>query len=202
MRITDFSDFQQRALGGDGEIGLRARDNLSGDLLGRLHLGQGPSLVSLEQDASTSLLSQFCPCPGCVAAKIQYNATTVSNPDPGSNPTSAVSANSFDTGGGPQFLGDDIADDITTTTSISVGGTLNSSIQTSGDLDYISISLVAGHAYTFSLDFASAFADGYVELRDSTGALVAQNDDGGIDLDSFLMYSATQTGTLHCRAGL
>ncbi|MEQ1809225.1 MAG: M10 family metallopeptidase C-terminal domain-containing protein [Terricaulis sp.] len=97
----------------------------------------------------------------------------------------------------PLAAGDDIADNTSTTTSISVGGTLNSSIQTSGDLDYISISLVAGHAYTFSLDFASAFADGYVELRDSTGALVAENDDGGIDLDSFLMYRATQTGTFY-----
>ncbi len=98
-----------------------------------------------------------------------------------------------------RILGDDIADDITTTTSISVGGTLNSSIQTSGDLDYISISLVAGHAYTFSLDFAGTGpdSDGYLELRDSTGVLVAQNDDGGNGLDSFVVYTATQSGTFY-----
>jgi serralysin len=36
--------------------------------------------------------------------------------------------------------------------------------------------------------------DAYVELRDSTGALIAEDDDGGIIRDSFLMYRATTTG--------
>ncbi|MCX7360115.1 MAG: M10 family metallopeptidase C-terminal domain-containing protein [Alphaproteobacteria bacterium] len=97
---------------------------------------------------------------------------------------------------GPQFAGDDIADNITTTTSITVGGSLSSAIQSNGDLDYIRVTLTAGQTYTFSLD-GSSLSDAYVELRDSTGALVAQNDDGGIAFDSFLMYRATTSGTFY-----
>ena len=95
---------------------------------------------------------------------------------------------------GPQFLGDDIADNTSTTTSISVGGSLSSAIQSAGDVDYIRINLVAGQTYTFSL---TGLSDSYVELRDSSGALVAENDDGGIAFDSFLMYRATTTGTFY-----
>jgi Ca2+-binding RTX toxin-like protein len=99
--------------------------------------------------------------------------------------------------GGPQFVGDAIGDDISTGTSISVGGTLNSLIDHSGDLDFISVQLVAGQSYTFSLDGGSLF-DSYLELRDSTGAIIATNDDGGIFLDSLLMYnSAAYTGTYY-----
>lgn len=95
---------------------------------------------------------------------------------------------------GPQFLGDDIADNTSTTTSISVGGSLSSAIQSAGDVDYIRINLVAGQTYTFSL---SGLSDSYVELRNSAGALVAENDDGGLGYDSLLMYNATASGTFY-----
>ena len=91
----------------------------------------------------------------------------------------------------PQYLGDDIGDNTSSTTSIAVGGTVSSSIQHGGDLDYFRVNLVAGQAYTFSV---AGLSDAYVELRDSTGALVAQNDDGGINLNAFLMTRAPTTG--------
>ncbi len=105
-------------------------------------------------------------------------------------------ARAFVVNDGPQYIGDAIADDITTTTTINVGGTLNSLIDHNGDLDYIAVQLVAGQTYTFSLDGISQ-PDAYIELRNSAGALVAEDDDGGIITDSFLMFNATQTGTYY-----
>lgn len=135
-----------------------------------------------------------CPCAGCLS-KIQIEddlpTTGGTNFNGSQVPTLAAL-----TGGGPQFAGDDIADDITTTTNISVGGTLNSSIQSSGDLDFIRITLTAGQTYTFSLDGVTIL-DPYLELRDATGAIVAFNDDGGIAYDSFLMYRPTSSGTYY-----
>lgn len=95
---------------------------------------------------------------------------------------------------GPQFLGDDIGDNTSTTTSIAVGGTVSSVINHSGDLDYFRVNLVAGQTYTFSV---AGMSDAYVELRDSAGALVAENDDGGILLNAFLMTRVAQTGTYY-----
>jgi Ca2+-binding RTX toxin-like protein len=88
--------------------------------------------------------------------------------------------------------GDDIPDDISSTVTIAVGGTLVSSIQTAGDKDYIKVSLVAGQTYTFSLE-SNGLVDPYVELRDGTNVLLKENDDGGILYESFLTYTATAT---------
>ncbi|MBX3428475.1 MAG: M10 family metallopeptidase C-terminal domain-containing protein [Hyphomonadaceae bacterium] len=96
---------------------------------------------------------------------------------------------------GPQFAGDDIADNTSTTATIAVGGSVSSSIQSAGDLDYFRINLVAGQTYTFSL--SGSIPDAYVELRDASGTLIAFNDDGGINLNSFLMYRANTTGTFY-----
>ncbi|MEQ1491224.1 MAG: hypothetical protein ABL932_11820, partial [Terricaulis sp.] len=95
---------------------------------------------------------------------------------------------------GPQFAGDDIADNTSTTTTLSVGGTLSTSIQSPGDLDYVRVTLVAGQTYTFSMQGTQ---DAYLELRDASGTLIAQNDDGGIQLNSFLMYRANTSGTFY-----
>jgi serralysin len=118
-----------------------------------------------------------CPCPGCALSEKIFKAEILSFSSP--------------LGDEPLFLGDDIADDMSTTTSIALGGTLSSAIQTPGDLDYIRVSLVAGQTYTFSMVGTN---DAYLELRDNTGALVAQDDDGGILFNSLLMHRATQTG--------
>lgn len=95
----------------------------------------------------------------------------------------------------PVFLNDDIADNTSSTTTIAVGGTLTSSIQSSGDLDYVRVTLVAGQTYTFSLEgTAGGLSDAYVELRTIGNVLVAQDDDSGILLNSFLRYTPTQSG--------
>lgn len=95
---------------------------------------------------------------------------------------------------GPEFLGDDVGDNTSTTATIAVGGTISSSIQHAGDLDYFRTNLVAGQAYTFSV---SGMPDAYVELRDASGTLIADNDDGGIQLNAFLMTRAPSTGAYY-----
>ncbi|MBN8605809.1 MAG: M10 family metallopeptidase C-terminal domain-containing protein [Caulobacterales bacterium] len=97
--------------------------------------------------------------------------------------------------GGPQFLGDDIGDNTSTTTSLTIGQSITTSINHGGDLDYVRVSLVAGQTYTFSVAAtAGGLADAYVELRNSAGTLIAEDDDGGITYNSFLMFTATTTG--------
>jgi len=125
-----------------------------------------------------------CTCLGCTLSDQNLkNAQFIS----------ALAAPSEDNG--PQFLNDDIADNTSSTTTIAVGGTLTSSIQSSGDLDYVRVSLVAGQSYSFSLAATSGgLSDAYIELRTAAGALVAQDDDGGIRLNSFLSFTATQSG--------
>ncbi len=92
-----------------------------------------------------------------------------------------------------QRLGDAIGDNTSSSTSISVGSSLSSVIDSAGDLDYVRINLVAGQTYTFSLDGGSLI-DAYLELRDASGVLIAQNDDGGIAYDSLLMFRPTSSG--------
>ena len=97
---------------------------------------------------------------------------------------------------GPLAAGDNIADDTSTTTTLALGATLSSSIQSSNDLDYVRITLTAGQTYTFSLS-GGTLSDPYLELRDASGALIAQNDDGGITYNSLLMYTAASSGTYY-----
>lgn len=97
---------------------------------------------------------------------------------------------------GPLAAGDDIADNTSTTTTLALGATLSSSIQSSNDLDYVRITLTAGQTYTFSLT-GGTLSDPYLELRDASGVLIAQNDDGGITYNSLLMYTAASSGTYY-----
>jgi hypothetical protein len=90
-------------------------------------------------------------------------------------------------------LGDDIPDDISSTVTLAIGSTLSSSIQSSGDRDYIKVSLVAGQTYTFALE-TTGLVDPYLELRSAANVLLKENDDGGILYDSFLTYTPTVTG--------
>lgn len=76
-------------------------------------------------------------------------------------------------------------DTITDTTAplgaISIGGTLQGNIETNGDTDVFSVSLIAGQVYTFSARGAASgggtLGDPMLELRNSAGTLVASNDD-------------------------
>ncbi len=138
-------------------------------------------------------VSVVCGCPGCaekIATGLSFMLHSATDETPGQSLDGVPALKDADD---PLFLGDDIGDDTSSTTTIAVGGSLNSSIQHGGDLDYIRVSLVAGQTYAFSLA-AGSLPDPYVELRTAAGVLVAENDDGGIGLNSYLMYRPTQSG--------
>ena len=95
----------------------------------------------------------------------------------------------------------DIPANATTTASITIGGTYTGSLETNGDHDWIAVTLVAGQKYTFTLDGvgSNALEDPYLYLRNSSGTLLAENDDYGTR-DSRIVFTATQTGTYYLDA--
>lgn len=102
--------------------------------------------------------------------------------------------------------GDDFAPDNTGTNgTITVGGVRNGSIGTVGDRDWFSVSLQAGVAVSFNQrgvdSGGGTLADPRLRLFNSGGTEIYENDDGGIGIDSLLIYSPTADGTYYIVAG-
>lgn len=97
----------------------------------------------------------------------------------------------------------DASANISTTYSLSVGQSAKGVVSTGGDHDYYKVSLVAGQAYTFAEigTGVAALKDTYLNLRDSTGKVLAFNNDSGPGLSSLLTYTAKTTGTYFIDAG-
>jgi hypothetical protein len=112
------------------------------------------------------------------------------------------------TGGGPT---DDFADNLNDLASpigqVSVNGSRNGSLETTGDRDWISVQLVAGVAYTLNLQGQQAgvgtLEDPYLRLHGSSGVLLVENDDIdlGVNRDARLVYQASTTGIYYIEAG-
>ena len=85
---------------------------------------------------------------------------------------------------------------------INVGGTASGQIETSGDHDWLSVTLTAGTRYTININGSSSTAlyDPYLRLYGSTGALIDFDDDGGIGLNAELTFVPTSTGTYYIDA--
>jgi serralysin len=96
--------------------------------------------------------------------------------------------------------GDTIPGSTATTETIAIGGSRTGVINSLGDHDYFSVQLVAGQSYVFVLDGSGAL-DAYLNLRSSTGTIIASNDDGGGNLDSRITFTATTSGTYYLDAG-
>jgi Ca2+-binding RTX toxin-like protein len=96
----------------------------------------------------------------------------------------------------------DIAGNSSTTSGISVGSSVSSSIEVSSDHDWFRIELVAGQAITITLTGSGAtpLSDPYLRLRDSMGNLLVENDDSGGSLNSSITFTATTTGTYYIDA--
>jgi Ca2+-binding RTX toxin-like protein len=84
------------------------------------------------------------------------------------------------------------------TRSISPGGTATGVINSNGDVDNFTITLVAGQTYMISLRGTgeNALADAYLQLLNGAGTIVrASDDDGGSGTNSIITFTATTTGT-------
>ena len=96
----------------------------------------------------------------------------------------------------------DILGNSSTTSTITVGGSVSDVLEVNGDHDWFRIELVAGQKITIFLD-GITLEDSLVSIRDSAGNLLAENDDisSGVLRDSKLVFTATTTGTYYIDVG-
>ena len=114
----------------------------------------------------------------------------------------------------PVLIADDVADDTTTTATITVDGAhIISTINTIGDQDFFKVELEAGKTYEIGQYAAVAgpsgvpLSDAYIEIYDSTGKLIQYTDGGGrtpsgeaYGLDALMTFTPMQSGTYYINA--
>ena len=96
----------------------------------------------------------------------------------------------------------DVAGSTTTTSSLVLDISSDSTIDTSGDQDWFRISLNAGTTYAFRQDKTSGSnLDSYLRLMNSSGTEIASDDDSGGNGNSLLTYTPASSGTFYVAAG-
>ncbi|HEU4696194.1 MAG TPA: M10 family metallopeptidase C-terminal domain-containing protein, partial [Sphingomicrobium sp.] len=97
----------------------------------------------------------------------------------------------------------DIPASTSTTSTISVGGSVDNQVDVFGDHDWFRINLTAGQQITISLtgSGASPLEDPYLNLRNSAGTIIKYNDDSGGGRNAKIVFTATTTGTYYIDAG-
>lgn len=100
-------------------------------------------------------------------------------------------------------MADTIPGDTTTTATITVGGgTVTNTLETGADHDWFRIDLTAGQTITINLNGTGDVPpDTYLQFRDSAGAVLAFDDDGGPGYNSALQFTATATGSYYIDVG-
>lgn len=98
---------------------------------------------------------------------------------------------------------DTIPGNTSTLEVLAVDSSVNATISPETDQDWFRIDLTAGQSYTFSLTGSDGtpLADPYLRLFNSSGTLVAQNDDAGGELNSQITFVAPAAGTYYVAAG-
>jgi hypothetical protein len=96
----------------------------------------------------------------------------------------------------------DIPGNITTTSVVSVGSTTNGSVEVGGDHDWFKITLSAGQIIQVTMNGLglSALEDPYLRIRDSSGAVIFENDDHGGSRNAFVAFQASYTGVYYIDA--
>ena len=99
---------------------------------------------------------------------------------------------------------DEIAANNTTAATAAINGTVSGSIDTSGDMDWFAVTLEAGQRYLISQNatgnLATPVLDSLVSVIDSTGAVVASDDDSGPTNNARLSFTADTTGVYYIQA--
>jgi len=86
-----------------------------------------------------------------------------------------------------------------TTGSLPLGTSQSGALTSNGEVNLYSVTLTAGVSYGFSVD-GDTLLDPYLEILNSSGATVYNNDDGGPGLNALLVYKPTTTGTYYLAA--
>ena len=86
--------------------------------------------------------------------------------------------------------------------TLTIGGSETGVVNFAGDRDWFHVDLVAGQSYAFTMSSTGAnpVADCFLELFNSSGQMIALDDDGGPATDSLLRFTATQSGTYYLSA--
>lgn len=90
---------------------------------------------------------------------------------------------------------------------VAANGSATGNLESVGDRDWFRVQLTAGTTYEVSLDGMAngkgSLEDPYLRVHNSTGAIVAQNDDiiDGVIRDSLVTFTPTATGTYYMEAG-
>lgn len=92
-----------------------------------------------------------------------------------------------------------VVDDFTpngtgTNGTLTAGGDVAGNIETSGDQDWFSITLTAGRQYQFDAQ-GTGLSDAFLEVRDSSGAVLTSDDDSGAGLNARITFTPTTSGT-------
>lgn len=96
----------------------------------------------------------------------------------------------------------DIPGDLSTSATITVGGTVTNTLEVNADHDWFRIDLAAGQAITVTLNGVT-LEDPYLRIRDASGAIVYENDDvnTGVNLNSALSFAAGSAGAYYIDVG-
>jgi serralysin len=97
----------------------------------------------------------------------------------------------------------DIPGSAATSTTVTVGGgSIINTLETVGDRDWFRVNLVAGQAITVTL-LGVTLEDPYLRIRDSSGAVIYENDDIhlGVELDSQISFAAPSNGVYFIDVG-
>jgi len=99
----------------------------------------------------------------------------------------------------------DAAGSTATGYSMSVGDTFSGSLNTTGDRDWVAITLSAGQSVDIGLTGAPSghgtLSDPYLRVYDGSGSQLAFNDDGGRGYESQLSFTASSGGTYFIGVG-
>ena len=107
-----------------------------------------------------------------------------------------------------QEMPDDFTAGTDTTGVVAVGGSATGEVDYYGDRDWFTVTLEAGKTYRFDLEGedtgAGTLDDSYLHgIHDADGNLIdgTTNDNGGADLNSRVLFTATQDATYYVSAG-
>ncbi len=100
-------------------------------------------------------------------------------------------------------VADDYPYDPSTTGVVTINGaTASGNIETVDDADLFKVTLVQGTRYVFNMvrTTSGGLDDPYLQIYNTSGTLLASNDDGGTDYNARLFYTATSSGTFYLAA--
>ena len=105
-------------------------------------------------------------------------------------------------GGGTTSAADLVPGSVSSTAAISVGGSVDVSIDTLADRDWYRVTLTAGVTYTVQTSSDGTGTDAFLNVRDATGAtILTSDDDSGDGVNSLLTFTPTTSGVYFIDAG-